>query len=69
MIIWIASYPKSGNTYIRSFVSAYYFTPEGRFDFDKLKNIKQFPNVEFFNFPIKNAEEASNSWLVAQKKN
>ena len=68
MIIWIASYPKSGNTYIRSFVSAYYFTPEGKFDFDKLKNIKQFPNVEFFNFPIKNAEEASSSWLVAQRK-
>ena len=48
MIIWIASYPKSGNTYIRSFLSAYYFSKDGEFEFDLLKNIKQFQNTEFF---------------------
>ena len=26
MIIWIASYPKSGNTYIRSFLASYFFS-------------------------------------------
>ena len=48
MIIWIASYPKSGNTYIRSFLSAYYFSNDGNFNFDLLKNIKQFPSDDFF---------------------
>ena len=38
MIIWIASYPKSGNTYVRSFLSAYYFSKDGEFSFDLLKN-------------------------------
>ena len=32
MIIWIASYPKSGNTYIRSFIASYYFSKKGKFD-------------------------------------
>ena len=39
MIIWIASYPKSGNTWIRSFISALLYTDEGQNDFSNLKNI------------------------------
>ena len=69
MIIWIASYPKSGNTYVRSFLSAYYFSKDGEFSFDLLKNIKQFPNVEFFEKPFNGVDEASKNWLNAQKKN
>ena len=68
MIIWIASYPKSGNTYIRSLLSAYYFSKDGNFNFDLLKNIKQFPNTEFFNSNINSLDDASNNWLFAQKK-
>ena len=68
MIIWIGSYPKSGNTYIRSFLSAYYFSNDGQFNFDLLNNIKQFPNTEFFDKPIESELEASNNWLIAQKK-
>lgn len=44
MIIWLASYPKSGNTLLRSMLSAYLFSNDGIFNFDLLKNIKQFPN-------------------------
>ena len=44
MIIWLASYPKSGNTLLRSMLSAYLFSNDGIFNFDFLKNIKQFPN-------------------------
>ena len=44
MIIWLASYPKSGNTLVRSRLSAYFFSKSGEFNFDLLKNIKQFPN-------------------------
>ena len=34
MIIWIASYPKSGNTWLRSFISSYYFSKKGKFSFE-----------------------------------
>ena len=44
MIIWLASYPKSGNTLLRSMLSSYLFSEEGIFNFDHLKKIKQFPN-------------------------
>ena len=67
MIIWIASYPKSGNTYIRSFLSAYFFSNTGNFDFKLLKNIEQFPDKQFFNGFIDNIDDASKSWLSIQK--
>ena len=44
MIFWIASYPKSGNTWIRSLLCSYYYTKDGLFTDDVLlKNIGQFP--------------------------
>ena len=48
MIIWLASYPKSGNTLTRSFLSSYFFSKDGTFSFDLLKNIKQYPHDELF---------------------
>jgi len=48
MIIWLASYPKSGNTFLRSLLSSYYFSKDGNFTFDLLKNIQQFPSSELF---------------------
>ena len=68
MIIWLASYPKSGNTYVRSFLSAYYYSKDGSFNFDLLKNIEQFPDKQFFNGFIKTREEASKKWLSSQKE-
>ena len=44
MIIWLASYPKSGNTLLRSMLSAYLFSNDGIFNFKLLPKIKQFPN-------------------------
>ena len=66
MIIWIASYPKSGNTYIRSFLASYYFSKDGKFDFDQLLKIHQFPNMKFSKFKSNNKEEASRNWLYNQ---
>tara|TARA_B100001540_G_C15735982_1_gene609907 strand:- start:123 stop:956 length:834 start_codon:yes stop_codon:yes gene_type:complete len=68
MIIWLSSYPKSGNTYIRSFLSAYYFTNDGIFDFNLLKFIEQFPDKQFFNGFVKSKKEASKKWLQLQKE-
>ena len=66
MIIWIASYPKSGNTYIRSFLASYYFSQDGKFDFDQLLKIHQFPNMKFSKFKSNDKEEASRNWLYNQ---
>ena len=48
MIIWLASYPKSGNTLVRSMISAYFFSEDGKYDFEHIKNIKQFPKTKLF---------------------
>lgn len=57
MIIWLASYPKSGNTLLRSMLSAYLFSNDGIFNFDLLKNIKQFPNDDILKRLDINAED------------
>ena len=56
MIIWIASYPKSGNTWIRSFLTAYYFCENGIFDINKLNLIEDYPNKQFFKEKVKQGE-------------
>ena len=48
MILWLASYPKSGNTLLRSMISAYFFTKDGNFNFKTLNNINQFPDFKLF---------------------
>ena len=48
MFIWLASYPKSGNTLLRSLLAAYFFSQDGKFNFNLIKNIKQFPNIDLF---------------------
>ena len=68
MIIWLASYPKSGNTWVRAFLSAYYYSNDGKFTFELLKKIKQFPSKEFFDRKLLSVDEASQNWLIAQKK-
>ena len=68
MIIWIASYPKSGNTYLRSFIASYYFSKKGKFDFSLLMNILQFPSVKFTKKNIYSETEASQSWIYNQEQ-
>ena len=43
MIFWIASYPKSGNTWLRALLSSYYYSENGNFDQKLLRTIDQFP--------------------------
>jgi hypothetical protein len=66
MILWIASYPKSGNTYIRSFIAAYYFSKKGKFDFDQLVNILQFPSIKFSKKEYFNFKDAASNWIHNQ---
>ena len=70
MIIWLASYPKSGNTLLRSMLSAYLFTQDGKFNFDVLNNIKQFPDFGVFKnlgVDISNELEVVKSYIKVQK--
>ena len=66
MIIWIASYPKSGNTYLRSFLSSYYFSKNGKFDFSLLENIKNFPGIHYSKNRSDSNLEASRNWIINQ---
>jgi len=72
MIVWIASYPKSGNTWVRSLLSAYLYTKDGIFsDFDLLKKIHQFPSkkyLEFFLKKFQDIKEVSEYWIAAQDR-
>ena len=68
MIIWISSYPKSGNTYLRSFISSYFFSKKGKFDFNLLLNILQFPSIKFTKKNLYSNLEASQNWIYNQKQ-
>lgn len=46
--MWLASYPKSGNTMLRAIFSSYFHSPDGNFDFSYLNTIPQFPNNEAY---------------------
>ena len=71
MIFWISSYPKSGNTWIRSLLSAYYFTNDGIFSNDELlKKINQFPEKKYFEkfeYKFNKVGDTSRLWLKAQE--
>ena len=71
MIIWIASYPKSGNTWLRALISTYYFSKNGIFDDSLLKKIDQFPTKKYFNdfnFDKNIPGDTCKYWIKAQEK-
>ena len=70
MFVWLASYPKSGNTLVRSLLAAYFFSKDGIHNFDLIKNIKQFPNSFLFEqlgINIKNEKEVIKNYIKAQE--
>ncbi len=77
-IIWIASYPKSGNTWARTILTSLFFTKDGKFDFEILKSISIFENVERFEFvkeinledykKLNELETLSKYWIECQKR-
>ena len=48
MIIWIASYPKCGNTWIRALLSTYLYLKNENFDFKVLSEIPNFTREKYF---------------------
>ena len=71
MIFWIASYPKSGNTWLRALISAYYYSKEGIFNQSILNNIGQFPEKRHFldfNYDSGNVTDTTKLWIKSQEK-
>lgn len=77
-IIWIPSYPKSGNTWVRAIITSFLYSPEGIFDFELLKFIPVFENLNRYEFVKKlnqddyikiknNIETTSKYWIESQK--
>ena len=70
MFIWLASYPKSGNTLVRAMLSSYFFSKDGKFNFELIKNIKQFPYIGIFEklgINIKDEKEIVKNYIKAQE--
>ena len=70
MIIWIASYPKSGNTWLRSLLSSYFFSKDGIFSFKQLENIKQFSSQSLISTEINQSNYqsvVSKNWIPMQE--
>lgn len=71
MIIWISSYPKSGNTWVRALLSSYFYSKDGNFHFDLLEHIKEFPKHSDYLNEIsvsRNLAEIAKEWIPAQRK-
>ena len=71
MIIWLASYPKSGNTWVRSIITSLLYSEDGNFDFSLIGKIDQFPEKKYFKDLIKdfnNFHEIFRHWIIAQDK-
>ena len=70
MIIWIASYPKSGNTWVRAIIDSFLDKNNNEVDINNLK-IRQFPLVRDFKGIItnfKSEEQFAKNCIYAQEK-
>ena len=70
MFIWLASYPKSGNTLVRSMLASYFFSKDGICNFNLIKNIKQFPTNKLFeklNIDTTNEKEVIANYIRVQQ--
>jgi hypothetical protein len=69
MIIWLASYPKSGNTWIRAFVSSLLFKKNNINSLDNMKKIHAYPlTKDFYNLlnDFDNLNNISDCWEKSQ---
>ena len=70
MFVWLASYPKSGNTLVRSLLASYFFSKDGVYNFSLIENIKQFPNIKLFEdlgVDVKNEKEVIANYIRVQQ--
>ena len=71
MIIWCASYPKSGNTWVRAILTTLLYSKDGIFNFNLLKEVNQFPlrhQFKDFTKDYSDLKEISQYCIKAQEK-
>ncbi len=73
MIIWLASYPKSGNTWLRMFLRAYFLPKDKKFSINEEGNddyeAKAFPNIDLLReneINYNKFEEIVKNWINLQ---
>ena len=73
MIIWLSSYPKSGNTWLRFFILSLLLKDQKDINLKDLEKIKQFPTkaqyerLNIKNINYENLNEISNYWERSQE--
>ena len=70
MIIWLASYPNSGDEFLRSLLSTYVFSQDGSYNEHLIENIDEFPNNLLFKklgVDIDNVDEMNKNYINSQK--
>ena len=70
MIIWLASYPNSGDNFLRSLLSSYIFSKDGSYNEHLIQNIDEFPNNLLFKklgVDIDNIDEMNENYINSQK--
>ena len=71
MIIWLASYPKSGNTWIRFYIISLLMGKKTDLNLNHLRAILAYPHSTQFEGLISDffdLEEIAKNWIVSQKK-
>ena len=71
MIIWVASYPKSGNTLVRAILTSLIYSQDGNFNINFLKKIEQYPLNHHFEGLLNkfnDINELSKFWTISQDK-
>ena len=69
MIIWLASYPKSGNTWVRSFLASLLYEKKNEEILSAISNIAQYPLRSHFKNLVSNIDdikEVSSNWSQSQ---
>ena len=56
MIIWLASYPKSGNTWVRLFLNSLVFTSDAFVNINDIR-LEQFPTRKYFKDITNNVDD------------
>ena len=71
MIIWLASYPKSGNTWLRFFIISLLMGKKVDLNLNHLKAIISYPDKSQFKGLLKDVldiNEVSENWIASQKR-
>jgi hypothetical protein len=71
MIIWLSSYPKSGNTWVRSIISSILYSQDGKHSFKNMEMIEQYPIRKQFTGLISNfhsINEIKKNWISSQER-